>query len=185
MCKDDLYKHREEKKWPWLDKGLDIGLSPPINPENHTVTCRSIAEWEVLPDTTGGKLDSASESQDLEHVKKQALLQEDVVGIVSSRSRVWHGEFGIAKVYFYGDTYDSQRPFWELFNDDTDIGFWQSSRLQKTNAEKGIKVDFNESVYVKTVQLEKQGTEFDNICISIDNGEYTCSDHNDDNAHVV
>ena len=122
MCKDDLYKSREEKKWPWLDKGLDIGVPPPITPEDHEVTCRSIEEWEVLSDTGGGKLDSASESQDLEYAKRQALLQEDVVGVVSSRSRVWHGDFGIAKAYFYGGIYDSQRPFWELFYDDTDIG---------------------------------------------------------------
>ena len=80
-------------------------------------------EWEVLSDTAGGKLDSTSESQDLNYSKKQAILDEDVVGIVQSRSRVWHGEFGVAKAYFYGGSWNSDRPFWELFYDDTDIGW--------------------------------------------------------------
>lgn len=121
MCKDESYESLEQTKWPWLDKGLDIGAPAPISPEDYEITCQSIKEWEILPDTGGGKLDSDSESQDLAYVKNQALQHEDAVGIVLSRSRVWHGEFGIAKTYFYGDIYDSNRPFWELFYDDTDI----------------------------------------------------------------
>ena len=122
MSRDESYSELVQTKWPWLDKELDIGAPPPVTPEDHEITCRSMEEWEILPNTGGGKLDPTSESQNLDHSKREAILEEDVVGVVHSRSRVWHGQFGVAKVYFHGGIWNSDRPFWELFYDDTEIG---------------------------------------------------------------
>ena len=63
-------------------------------------------------------------------------------------------------------------------------GFWKTSQSEKANSEKGVKVDFTVPVFIKTIQLEKQGNDFNKICISIDNA-YACSDQQNDNQYVV
>ena len=64
-------------------------------------------------------------------------------------------------------------------------GFWKTSQLELENMEKGVKVNFTEPILITTIQLEKQGNEFNNICISIDDEEYTCSNQHNDNKYVV
>ena len=133
-------------------------------------------EWEILQGTTGGKLDATSESQDLEYLKRQAILQEDVVGIVQSNERVWHGEFGIAKVYFHGGIWNDDRSYWEIFSDDTEVGYWKTAETETTNTGKGLTVTFTENVFIRKLQLEKQGNRFSQICLAIDDNNQKCSD---------
>ena len=138
VCTDDKFKKLEAEKWPWLDKGLgatEYVEVPDLAPIQR-VHCQSIDQWETRKNVTGGKFLMESSSQDLEKSKREALLDEDAVGVARSRLHIWHGESSIAQVSFEGgETID--REFLEIFDDDTEVGFWKSSREEILNTNKG------------------------------------------------